>query len=408
MSEIILLGLSSRLQKKSIENLYGEYRKYVKHVDRDLGIIADIQLFRETVTDIEKTLPIIIVLSGGTRGLIVEIISFVKRAIIITAPTQNALASTLHALYILGSMGINRIVHTIGFPDKIDWELINKLIASWKRVATYFNKKVVLIGVDEDYLVREKYDINSLEKLFGIRVEIYPLEEFIRKLEDSLESKEVLNFIDAKEKEIEDNSAKKKIAKMYTAIRDIISDKLAGGIRCFPIITKAGVTPCIVVSMFIAENKILACEADLASLVTMLLAKAVSEYDPFMGNPEVIKDNELVLAHCTASHRLLLDVFLGSHFETGLPYAVQGKFRRGYVTVLKISPDFQKIFAVEGEIVRGENFSDEFCRNQLVIRLLDKLPNEFLEGVFAHHLIVIYGKNKDVIISLAKLLGLGA
>jgi len=408
---IALMGLATRLQVESVKETYEIIEKNLRGIyQRNYGIVADGGALEEIIANLEHyEILIIAVLTGGTRKLIVRLGQLQKITVLISNTKQNALASALHALYIVSKIN-KKIWHIHGEPSKLPWDLIRRVILGVKELVAMRGNKIVLMGVPKQYLDDEGYDINNLRRKLGISIETISLNEFIVAVEKAEPDKNILNKIASMRREhVKGDDTERKIAKIYSATISLLGNSIGGGIRCFPIISKLGVTPCLVVSDLLDKDKIFVCEADLAIAVTMLFARKITGEMPFVANPVAIDEkNRMILAHCTAATKLFIsEAKIVSHFETGLGYAVQGDFRENQVvTLLKIDPSFSKMFITRGRIVRGKKFSDEFCRNQLVVQL-SRTPISFLTGEFAHHLAVIYGDHVEEVEFAAKLLGFG-
>ena len=75
------------------------------------------------------------------------------------------------------------------------------------------------------------------------------------------------------------------------------------------------------------------------------------------------------------------------------------------MTLVKISPSFDKIFISKGRIIKGEPFSDEFCRTQAIVEVESSFDS-FLSGEFSHHILLVYGDHKEILEKVARILGL--
>lgn len=404
-----IIGFSTRLQKESVEDAYEYIRQsLISVIKKDFGIISDERSLIESAKELKNyNVLIVVALTGGTKKLIVSIGRLGKPMVLISNDKQNALSSSLHALYIL--RGENRnILHIFGDIKLVPWDSIGRVILGLNELLSHPMRKIVLVGVSEGFLKEEKYDLKTLKDKFKLSVKTVPLRDFLRQVTKIKPDESAILKLSEMSKEFEDANTCDRIAKIYAAVKQLMKESIAGGIRCFPIISEIGVTPCFVVSDMLDEGKILGCEADLAATISMLLAKYITKEIPFVANPITIeKTNRLILAHCTAATKLFSsDALLSRHFETGKGYAVEGSFKENsIVTLLKINPEFSKLLLVRGRILTGRRFSDEFCRNQIVVEI-DKEPRELFLGEFAHHVIVVYGDYTTELRYAAKLLGL--
>ena len=408
---IALIGVATRHQSEAIKDVYKYARQALHGVYQDdFGIVLDENSLEKIIEKLKNfRILIAMVLTGGTRRLITRLGELGNILILISNTKQNALASALHALYVL-SRANKRIWHIHGDVHELPWNTIRKVILGTKRLISLTPGKIVLIGVPEEYLSEEGYEVKNLNEKFGLTVETIPLKAFLKKLENAKPNREILRRISDMPKEAKVGAnADETIAKMYSVAMELCEGAVAGGIRCFPIILRTDATPCLIVSDLLDKGKIFGCEADLAAIVTMLLAREITGEFPFMANPITInEENKLILAHCTAASKLFESVAkLVSHFETGKGYAVQGDFKENtVVTILKVDPSFTKMFLARGRIVRGKKFSEEFCRNQVVVEI-ERKPISIFSGEFAHHIVMIYGDHISELSHVARLFGLG-
>jgi len=405
---VVILGLSSRPQSGFVSDLYFEYTKALSGLyDENLGLIFEYEKISEYSETIKKHgIAILIVLTGGTRGLIINISKISKYVVIISHGKQNSLASALHALYILRKENKRKrkIVHLHMPPNKMGPDIVREHVDIFKKLADLENQRILLIGVDSEYVSGEKYDVDRLKDVFGISVDTISLSEFIDIYVHEQPDSSLLIKLQQRASRIPKNDLEK-IAKIYATIRKTLGKRKFGGIRCFPIIMKTNVTPCIPVSELIDEGIIMACEADLSALVTMLFVELVTNRKSFMGNIEEIDGKKIIVAHCTIACSLVEKYKYVSHFETGYSLAIEGTLKGSDVTLVKISPDIGKIFLAKGKIVESGQISNEFCRTQAVIEAEQNLE-KLLAGEFAHHIILVFGDYKDKISRIAKILGL--
>ncbi len=334
--------------------------------------------------------------TGGVSRLIIKLSEFNKPMIIISHPKQNSLASALHSAIILNKKDKIFTLHHNLSKDNVN-ELRKKIKVA-EAISELINNKILLIVPSKNWLIQEHYDLGNLERKLNLELVLMELKEFYDLYERTKPHSGLLaKYINAAKFEVSDNDIKES-SKVFSAIRSILekTKAIAYGIRCFPFILKTGVTPCLAISHSIDLGIVGSCEADLGALVTMLLAKNITGQPVFMGNIEDLDGNDLVLAHCTISTKLADTYELVRHFETGESVSVRGSLKRGgEVTIIRLSNDFNKIYIDTGKIVKGEAWSDEFCRTQLEIRLSHD-ASILLEEPIASHLVLVKGKwNKE-------------
>ena len=401
---VAIIGLASRTQLAGSEKVYEFYLKNLRDVyDANIGIISRPEDLENKIDELSKhDLIIAVVLTGGTRKYLLRIANVGKYMVIMTHEKQNSLASGLHAVYILSKKKRRGVIHIHAPPSRFS-EDIKKVILALKNIANYSGKEIILLGVEEKYLADEGYSIDDLSEILNIKVRTVPLEKIIDIHEKEAVEKypQILESLRGK---ISKNDLDKLI-RLHSTMKKLMGNSIGGGIRCFPLISKLGITPCIIVASFIDSGLPLACEADLPALITMLIIQAITGEKAFIANIEDVDKNTIVVAHCTVAPSLTSSYEFVSHFETGLPIAIEGKLFRREVTLVKISPDFTKIFVIEGKIEKSGKFSEEFCRTQAVIRT-EKSFERFLKGDFAHHIVLVYGRHGELIKKVCEALGI--
>jgi len=104
-----------------------------------------------------------------------------------------------------------------------------------------------------------------------------------------------------------------------------------------------------------------------------------------MANPSNYNNSLLTLAHCTVAPSLTEHSTLLPHFETGKPYAVSGKIRRGTYTLASINKDYTVIGIAEAEVLDSGFLSSGRCRTQAVVKLKEKREEPFTEKALENH-----------------------
>ncbi len=408
MEKALLVPLSSTTHGRDVSEIY----KYHMELLRDLCYetlplitrVSDIEKFQERVSEAHVILAL--ACTGGTKRLILHLTKFDKPIIIISHPTQNSLASAIHALTILRKRNYPAMIfHNVSEKNLPD---LKKAIRVADAVYSLRNKTVLLLGISREWLEEEEYDLSRLERLLHINLQILDLETLVKEFQTSKPDEEVLRkFSKFKAKEITEEDIMES-SRVYTLVKRLI-DKygaIAYGIRCFPFVLQTNVTPCLAVSHSIDKGIIAACEADLGALISMMLASAVTHQPVFMGNIEDIDENNLVIAHCTIATSLTDDLVLRSHFETGKSVGIAGIIQKNeQVTLIRISNDFLRMLIISGKVIEGTPWSENFCRTQLRIRTKEPV-NHLTEDPVGSHLVIIRGDYREDLVILARLLDL--
>jgi L-fucose isomerase-like protein len=85
-----------------------------------------------------------------------------------------------------------------------------------------------------------------------------------------------------------------------------------------------------------------------------------------------------------------------THFESGIGVGIHGHFPEGPVTVFKLSGNLKRHFAAEGELL-GNQYEDNLCRTQVLLRLSPTDARYFLSDPIGNHHIILPGHCKALL-----------
>lgn len=208
-----------------------------------------------------------------------------------------------------------------------------------------------------------------------------------------------------------------KAAKIYLALRELIEREGANAIAidCLGWLEYGKIlmptTPCLALSLLNSEGVVSACEADLHSMLTMLIFRYLDDKPSFISDPVVdMHTNSVIHCHCTAP--LAMDkvggkreqYILRTHADSGTGVGVQVLMEKGRkVTVAKFVKGLDKMVAARGEIVENVDI-DRGCRTKVKVTIVDanKYLYEYSGGL---HRVLAYGDHIDDLVKLGKLLG---
>ena len=268
--------------------------------------------------------------------------------------------------------------------------------------------RIGLVGDPSDWLVASRPAPEVIEEKWGativpigmgdLRLEMKALEK-----EDIKQS--IAGFVEKADITLEPASHDlDNVGAVFLALKSLIKsyhlDALT--IRCFDLVVDNRTTGCFALSQLLDEGLVAACEGDLVSTIGMLLAQKTTGETPWMANPAMIdvKENKLVLAHCTVPRSLVGSYSIRSHFESGLGVGIQGFMGNGPVTIFRLGgKKLEKFWVAEGDIISAGN-SEMLCRTQAEIRLNDEPVKDILERPLGNHLVMVKGHHKKSIMSL--------
>ncbi len=201
-----------------------------------------------------------------------------------------------------------------------------------------------------------------------------------------------------------------KALRLYHALKKIVEkhrlDALT--VKCFDIIPVLKTTACLAFSLLNSEGVVAGCEGDVPATLAMMIASWSTGEPVFMGNPAVLHDSRVMIAHCTAPIALGEAFELKTHFETGVGVGVALYFPVGRrATLLRLSPSLDRARIVVGRAVEGRPLSSNHCRSQLWVEVAGSAEEVFLDNSMGNHYVVVMGDYSRPLSKLLKLLGLG-
>ena len=344
------------------------------------------------------------VITGGIEQLILDL--HAKRSarfhdetvVLLAHASHNSLPAALEVLARFQQDGKEgRIIYLPETNETVKSKL-SPSIQRFENKKTLSGKRIGLIGKPSDWLVASSPNEKIVKAAF--EVEVVPINiEDVKLLFREVRPDHIKgiarglteNSIEIQEpssKEIDDN------VRIYLAIKELIAkynlDALT--IRCFDLVHDMKTTGCFVLSRLNDEGIIAGCEGDLVSTIGMMWAFQKYGRISWMANPSQInlKENSLILAHCTVPCSLVKSYNLRSHFESGLGVGIQGEFPLQDVILFRLGGrELDLIWRVEGKIVETGK-AENLCRTQIEVKLDDKYSvQDLLTDPLGNHLIVV-------------------
>lgn len=202
-------------------------------------------------------------------------------------------------------------------------------------------------------------------------------------------------------------------ARLYCGMRQIVDgDGLAAvATRCWPeCMADFGGAACTPHAMLTEDCIPGVCEADVLGAITALVLQRVAGTDPFIADLVDVdeSDDTSVLWHCgVASSRLAApdDVAVGTvHPNRRVPLVNQFTLRPGRVTVARLSQCSGGLHVVlaGGEMLDRPRPYDGTCGTILWDRPVRDVARSIFGLGVEHHLGVVYGDHRDVLVELAR------
>ncbi len=264
-------------------------------------------------------------------------------------------------------------------------------------------ERVGIIGKPSDWLIASVPTNEVLNKLDGFEFINIPIQELYTIYDDVLPKADgmLLNSFPIINESINQDERKKSEA-FYLALKQLVVEKnlTALTIRCFDLLLEYQTTGCFALSKLNDEGIIAGCEGDIVSLIGMVTAIRKTGQPVWMANPSQIdvENSQLILAHCTVPCGMADGVLLDTHFESNQGIGLSGKMKETDVTLFRLGGiELDKKFVCTGKIIPHEQ-NPNLCRTQIRVKVDDNEKlNELLTNPLGNHLLVIYGKNIDIL-----------
>ena len=354
------------------------------------------------IDDYDADLKLVFISSGGSEGIFLKHFDQLKAPYyLLTSGTDNSLAASIEILTYLNCEGLKgEILH--GSPEYIA-DRIKQILEGDTHIndnqssnscysgPVELGGRYGVVGKPSDWLIASIPEEKEVSSVLGselIDIDMNELLEAYNAMEGSEDIRDGLDF-----------GSSNRLVKAVTKIREEhFLDGLT--IRCFDLLDSIHTTGCLSLANLNAEGFIGTCEGDVMSMLTMAVVRKVNGQSSFQANPSRIdvRDNTMVLAHCTLPYDMAESFGYDTHFESGIGVALKGELKTQPVTILRLAKDLRTFWCAEGEIM--ENLSEStLCRTQIEVRLDDDYSvGDLLINPCGNHHIVFYGRHRDEII----------
>lgn len=333
---------------------------------------------------------LIYVASGGSEGLFLQEYArlAVRPCYILTSGESNSLAASMEILSYLQQRGQRgEILH--GGVEAVALR-IRALRAATEAKHALHGTKIGLVGDKSDWLIASSDCDKAYREKLGVTLERVPMEELIAEIKKGgyaptpwTDKLLTLGY---------DRAEMEKSLNVYGALKRIVSARglSAVSVRCFDLLDAVHTTGCLALALLNAEGVYGGCEGDVPSLMSMYILGKVSGEPVFMCNPSRIDSaaGEIVLAHCTLPVDMPDDMYLTTHYESGIGVAIKGHIPEGACTIFKCSAGLDRHFARRAELLC--NLDEKvLCRTQIKLRMPD--TDYFLTRPINNHHLVCRG-----------------
>jgi len=346
--------------------------------------------------------------SGGTEERFRDIYPQWKKPIILLNDgISNSLAASLEIASWLKRKEVKfKTIHDTPEHIALEVKALQKIHEARENLR---GQRIGVIGKPSNWLIASDVNPDLARKKWGIEFIEIDLNEVLGQYDkilsdpDRLKDAENLGakFRKTASAQIEGNA--KEITKavcLYFALNEVVKlHKLqAFTLRCFGLIDHCKTTGCLALALLNRDGILAGCEGDMQSILTLVIAKALTGQTGFMANPSLIfkETNQMVLAHCMIDPSLTSSYVIRSHYETQSGIAIQGLLPLGRVTVAKIGgKNLDESFISGAQLEENPEYSN-FCRTQIRLTL-DKPVSYFLENPIGNHHIILLGDHSRIL-----------
>lgn len=342
---------------------------------------------------------IIFVASGGSERHSIELTKSFEFITLLCHRQDNSYAATMEIAAFLRSIG--KTVHIIDvFSENAYTEFI-EIQNIYKALKNLRSEKAALIGEVSDWLIISDVDDRRIKEKFGIEIVRLPWNE-LGSHKDEFASEEFFNYFPDQEKiDLEETS------KVYHLLqKGIVKHHLSAiSVECFSMVKRDEVTACLPLAVFNTQNIVAACEGDMVSMIGKILIRSLTNQIPWQANIAEIKEDSILMAHCTAPLHMLRGFDITTHFETGLGTAIKGEIKAENVAAFRLNHQMDKYMLLKGEITErpSNNFA---CRTQIKFSTTKEQTLLLKNKSLGNHHLVFPVEQAPLLIKMMRVLGI--
>jgi L-fucose isomerase-like protein len=345
----------------------------------------------------------VVVLTGGTEHMVLEVLQHAPGAVLLVAhPQHNALPAALEVLAWLRQRGRRGQVVLLRDDDEALAQL-SRVVAGFRVARQLRGWRLGRVGAPSNWLVASSPQPAVVAGSWGPTVVDVALGDLVEAMGEAA-SHEVEHHARAfaagarsvLEPGDRDLSA---AARVLVGLTRVVERHRLGAlsVRCFDLVTDHRTTGCMALSHLQDAGVVAGCEGDIPATLTMLWARLLTGHPSFMANPQDVDPATRTawLTHCTIARGLVTSYTLRSHFESSLGVGISGLMPPGPVTVVRVGgAELRDLWVSDAELL--ENGDDpERCRTQVRVRTVEDL-GPLLESPLGNHHVVVPGHHAAV------------
>jgi len=406
---IVAIPLASKVHG---EEYYRSVLSMFERVLKALGVkfvdVVDSEEVVESITKRDVDAVFLIFLTGGTSrlGRLVAR-KFRDKPLVLVGHTYHNSAASMASVYSrLASEGGYNLISFVyrGGDSIIDLTRVYKAVR-----AAVALRKMRVVQLDADKLDDEG---TLFSEKIGASVILVSRNELRKRLEEAKTRahRELKRLVERYDLGGIDKSKLVEPFALYVVAEKIVEEFNAHAvtINCFPFILEFRFTPCIALSMLLDEGVPAACEADYRALTLLALAQLLTGKPGWIGNFTDYDPvtRQVAFSHCTVATSITEYSTLIPHFETGTPYAVEGRLRKQVYTIAAISPDYSTMAVARAELLESGMLTGGRCRTQAILKVEETDPRPLTEKLVSNHHVLMVGDVRYELSIVAKVFGM--
>jgi len=304
----------------------------------------------------------------------------------------------------------------------VDHQDINDRLVALSARKKLRRTKILILNADyphwERFLCRIHGGRDAIREKLGIELEYVKSEDVIRRWEKLDEKrvkpvaekwmKEAERIVEPEEKDVI------AVAKLYLVMKDSLNERKAQAITMGYGESSLPV-PCFAYANLRDEGIPSACEADIISLLSMVILHYITAKPSFMGNTFIdTTDETLILSHCVCPRKM------EGYKASATPYTLRRYHREKFqgsltafskmkmgqeVTLCRLSGDLKSMLIANGTIVDCAEMDEEtYCRAKAKVKIRN--PREFIHKTSGNHHVMVYGDHRQQLKKLNDILGI--
>jgi len=348
---------------------------------------------------VPETGNILFIASGGSEKGAINGTKDFRYITLLCHREENSFAATMEIAAWLRNQGKKASIIDV-FADKALEEFL-QMQQVFKALDNLQGQKAALIGEVSDWLIVSDVEDKLVKEKLGIDIIRLPWEQIGDHKEKGVSESFLKYFPEQDPKLLFETS------KVYSLLEESLEKNQVSAIsvECFSMVKRDQVTACLPLAVFNAQNKVAACEGDMVSMIGKMLIRELSGNIPWQANIAEIKDETILLAHCTAPLNAIKSFDVTTHFETGVGTAIKGKFEKKRMAIFRLDNELNKYMLIDGEIT--ETPSHPFaCRTQIELTTTKDQTELLKNKSLGNHHLVFPVESAPLLIKMMEVLGI--